>query len=51
MKSEHSLFTELAKTIKSMHSYEVPEIVATDIVEIDDAYAQWLKEELKNGKR
>jgi len=51
MKSEHSLFTELAKTIKLMHSYEVPEIVATDIVEIDDAYAQWLKEELRNGKR
>ena len=51
MKSEHALFTELAETIKLMHSYKVPEIVATDIVEIDDAYGQWLKEELRNGKR
>ena len=46
MKSDRKLFERLADVIRSVHSYEVPEIIATAVVEIDQAYADWMKEEL-----
>ncbi len=46
MKSDRKLFDRLAAVIRSVHSYEVPEIVATAVVEIDKEYAIWMKEEL-----
>ncbi len=45
-KSRRSFFDRLALKIKEHHSYEVPEIIATDIVEVDRPYAAWLKAEL-----
>lgn len=46
IKSEKSLFFELAQIIKTAHSYDVPEIIATDITMIDSNYAAWLASEL-----
>ncbi|MFW2365588.1 MAG: divalent-cation tolerance protein CutA [Desulforhopalus sp.] len=47
MKSDRKLFDRLADAIRSVHSYEVPEIIATSVVEIDEEYAIWMKEELE----
>lgn len=46
MKSDRKLFNLLNDTIGAVHSYEVPEIIATEIVEIDNDYAAWMKKEL-----
>lgn len=46
MKSERRLFERISSTIKEHHPYDVPEIVATEIVAIDKAYLTWLTEEL-----
>lgn len=43
MKSRLNLFSELADRVKSLHSYEVPEILAFPIVEGSNAYLDWLK--------
>ncbi len=42
MKSVHSLFDRLADRITAIHSYEVPEIIATEVVRSNDAYRAWL---------
>jgi periplasmic divalent cation tolerance protein len=42
MKSRKDLFEKLAKKVKALHSYEVPEIVALPIVECSQAYMEWL---------
>lgn len=47
MKSRMDLFPELAKRMKGLHSYEVPEILALPIVEGSEAYLAWMGEVLK----
>jgi periplasmic divalent cation tolerance protein len=42
MKSRKDLFEKLAETVKALHSYEVPEILALPIVEGSKAYLDWL---------
>jgi len=42
MKSEEKLFKKLSQTIKEMHSYEVPEILALPIVKGWLPYLEWL---------
>ncbi len=42
MKSRKDLFEKLAETVKALHSYEVPEIIALPIVEGSEAYLGWL---------
>ncbi len=46
-KTRRNLFDALATQVRSLHPYEVPSIVATDIVAIDTAYADWLKAETR----
>lgn len=46
MKSDRTLFDRLVNVIRSVHSYEVPEIVATGVIEMDMEYASWMKKEL-----
>lgn len=46
MKSERRLFERIVSALKEHHSYEVPEIIATEIAAIDQDYLNWLKEEL-----
>ncbi len=47
MKTKKSLFNEVKEEIQKLHSYEVPEILAIDIVEGLDSYLAWIDEETK----
>jgi periplasmic divalent cation tolerance protein len=49
MKSRGDLYEELEKAIKSIHPYEVPEIVAVPIVSGSQSYLEWLEQEVKTG--
>ncbi|MGD8984759.1 MAG: divalent-cation tolerance protein CutA [Desulfobacteraceae bacterium] len=49
MKSRSDLFKELEEAIKSIHPYEVPEIVAVPIVSGSQSYLEWLEQEIKSG--
>jgi periplasmic divalent cation tolerance protein len=41
------LFEKVAETVKALHSYEVPEILALPIVKGSKAYIDWLESCLK----
>jgi periplasmic divalent cation tolerance protein len=43
MKSREDLFEKLAETTKSLHSYEVPEILALPIISGSKTYIDWLE--------
>jgi periplasmic divalent cation tolerance protein len=45
IKSRSALLAEIVGAIREIHFYEVPEIVATEIDFLDEAYRQWLVEE------
>ena len=47
MKSRRDLFAELAKRVKELHSYDVPEVLALPIVDGSQAYLTWLGSVLK----
>ena len=42
MKSREKLFGELSEAVKTLHSYEVPEILALRVVAGSRAYLNWL---------
>lgn len=44
VKTQKSLFEELSKKVRELHSYSVPEIIALPIVEGSQDYIRWLKE-------
>lgn len=46
MKSDNALFERLAEVIRKVHPYEIPEIVATELIAVDKAYMRWLSGEL-----
>jgi periplasmic divalent cation tolerance protein len=45
LKTRAELFDSLAARVKSEHPYETPCIIATELVAIDPAYAEWLEAE------
>ena len=47
IKTSRDLFPALEAAVKSLHSYEVPEVIALPIVIGSNAYMNWLHEELK----
>jgi periplasmic divalent cation tolerance protein len=47
MKSRRDLYNELENAVKSIHPYEVPEIVALPIVSGSQSYLKWLDQEVK----
>ena len=47
IKSKEALYREIEETIKSIHPYEVPEIIATPIVAGSGEYLGWLESGLK----
>ena len=49
MKSRRDLFEKIAETIKALHSYEVPEILALPVVAGSQAYLDWLESCLRQG--
>lgn len=48
MKTRKYLFNKLKKAVKSLHPYDVPEIIALPLVGINKEYAAWLKKETRN---
>jgi periplasmic divalent cation tolerance protein len=42
MKTRSSHFDHIVKEIKALHSYEVPEIIASPITQGHDAYLNWI---------
>lgn len=46
IKSRRDLFAALRTELGTMHSYEVPEIVALPVVEASESYLAWLDREL-----
>ncbi len=46
-KTERELFAQIEETIKALHSYEVPEILAVPIVEGSESYLRWLEKQLQ----
>ena len=49
MKSRLDLYPELERAIRSVHTYEVPEILATEIKAGGIDYLTWLGQELRSG--
>ncbi len=47
IKADLNNFAELTEQIKTLHSYEVPEIIALPIVAGSVSYLRWLGESLK----
>ena len=45
MKTKKELFSKIKECILKNHSYEVPEIIAYDIVEGNEQYLQWINDE------
>jgi len=44
LKSKKSCFKRIVKTVKSLHSYTVPEIIALPILDGNKDYLDWIKE-------
>jgi len=47
IKSKKDLYEELEKSIKEIHPYETPEIIALPIIAGSEEYMNWLSNELK----
>ena len=47
VKTRAKLFPEIISTVKGIHSYEVPEIIALPIVQGNPGYLQWINEETR----
>jgi periplasmic divalent cation tolerance protein len=47
IKTQEQRFEELVKTVKSLHSYSVPEIIGLPIVQGASSYLEWLAEMTK----
>ena len=46
-KTRRGLFNELSTTVKNLHSYDVPEVIALPIVDGSEDYLNWLRESTK----
>ena len=44
IKTRKSLFARLVKKVKSLHSYEVPEIIALPVISGHKPYLDWIDE-------
>lgn len=50
IKSKKSFFTKIEKTIKNIHDYEIPQIIAINIENASKPYLDWLEAALKKSK-
>ena len=50
IKSRRDRYDELEQTIRRLHPYEVPEILALEILTGSESYLAWLEDELKRDK-
>ena len=46
-KSKKTLFKKIEKTVKSIHSYSVPEIIALPIIVGEKTYLKWIEDSVK----
>jgi periplasmic divalent cation tolerance protein len=46
LKAREDRFEALARAIREIHPYEVPEIVALPLVRVSKSYLEWLQREL-----
>jgi periplasmic divalent cation tolerance protein len=46
VKTDHQRFARLEQTVRSLHSYEVPEVIALPIEAGSQAYLKWIDESL-----
>jgi len=51
LKTRASLFQDIKMTIKAIHSYSVPEIIALPIVQGSEDYLHWLYESTAKPKK
>ncbi len=47
IKTTDDSYDEFKEALRSYHSYEVPEIVAVEPRDVDDAYAGWVHEQVR----
>ncbi len=47
IKTRASVFQKVMKLVKTIHSYEVPEIIALPIIDGNDDYLKWIDAEVK----
>lgn len=47
MKTRAELFADVCAKVRALHPFEVPSIVATELLHIDPAYAGWVIAETK----
>ena len=45
IKSRRDLFEKIVETIRAMHPYKVPEILALPVVAADQPYLEWIEAE------
>jgi periplasmic divalent cation tolerance protein len=50
IKSQKNLYKKIEKTIKENHSYEIPQIISTQINQGFAPYLKWLEENTKSRK-
>ncbi len=49
IKTRASLLSEIIQMVKSVHSYEVPEIIALPIIGSSESYLKWIDDEVKES--
>ena len=47
MKTKASLFEEIKVQIEALHTYDVPEIIMTSILDANEDYLKWIEEETR----
>jgi periplasmic divalent cation tolerance protein len=48
IKTRAEIFSGLENRIRELHSYSVPEIIAVPIVSGNEAYLNWLNQQISN---
>lgn len=51
IKTDLTLFSQLATRIKQLHSYEVPEIIALPLVKGEENYLAWIAQNTKSVQK
>eukprot|EP01124_Arcella_intermedia_P008664 TRINITY_DN1551_c0_g1_i2.p1 TRINITY_DN1551_c0_g1~~TRINITY_DN1551_c0_g1_i2.p1 ORF type:complete len:136 (+),score=26.67 TRINITY_DN1551_c0_g1_i2:41-409(+) len=51
LKTETSLLGEVIKTVKSSHTYSVPEIISAPLGEGNPDYYKWIAESVQNSEK
>jgi len=49
IKTRASLLSEIVELVKSIHSYEVPEIIALPIIGGNEDYLKWIDDEVRES--